>query len=168
MVCLQSTVVNGYSGHPRISTSYQRFRSFLKTPATIDLTHRMSQPSQADILSALQSQTSLRSRQPPPSSPYGSFTSPETDLTHASTSSTTNNRRLYCPREGCNSLLLLPSTSEWIPLPSDIVRPYNVQAKPCRSLQNQPHHSHLPHTFPNQPTHPPTGISLALPWHLRI
>ena len=83
------------------------------------------EPSQEHVLAALASQSSsLRSRAPPVTSLLADFPDPESSLTAPSSSSpATNTTRLYCLRQGCCSLILLPSAGEWIQSEPGIARP---------------------------------------------
>lgn len=82
----------------------------------------MSQPSQADIFAALQSQSSSSTFKPRPTT---SFFSDHPDhlssLTNPSSSEPTNKTKIYCFREGCGSLLLLPDVGEWIVAEGNVV-----------------------------------------------
>ncbi|WWD22684.1 hypothetical protein CI109_107177 [Kwoniella shandongensis] len=87
----------------------------------------MAQPSQADIFAALtaQAQAPLR-RDSPSTSPYSAFSDPVEDLTTSRPGATieavdekenqgrVNNRRIYCPREGCGSWIMSEGVGEWM------------------------------------------------------
>ncbi|KAG8700461.1 hypothetical protein FRC09_005948 [Ceratobasidium sp. 395] len=75
-------------------------------------TSATTQPSQASILAALQSQSSRPKRS---QLPYTSFTSPSTDLTYTDPDQTTqyNTHKLTCPREACGSLILSRGVGVW-------------------------------------------------------
>lgn len=82
-----------------------------------------AQPSQADIYAALAAQSSFR-KPAAPTSAFTSFSDPSTELiSSASSSSRVNSRRVYCPREGCGSLLLLEKAGEVVEAPVDVVSP---------------------------------------------
>jgi len=70
----------------------------------------MAQPSQADILAALQAQGPSYSRPKPTSKAYVEVQDPYTELTNDGISAS----RMYCPREGCGCLILLEGTADWV------------------------------------------------------
>lgn len=84
------------------------------------------QPSQADILAALSSQSSFRKRQPLQTAPFASFAGPLTELVTGGGGSQTadaaderhagpsryNARKVYCFRESCGSLILMDGVGE--------------------------------------------------------
>lgn len=72
----------------------------------------MMQTSQGDVLAALQFPSA--SRPPPPASLFSEHHDPPSALTSASSSRKTNSTRIYCWREGCGSLILLPGVGEWV------------------------------------------------------
>ncbi|EIW72994.1 hypothetical protein M231_00250 [Tremella mesenterica] len=86
----------------------------------------MSQPPQADIIAALSSSSSSRTR--PPTQPYSSFSDPVTSLVNH-TSTPTNVRAIHCPRSECASTILSPGAAIWVTfsepvLPDDSAAPF--------------------------------------------
>jgi len=77
----------------------------------------MAQPSQAEIFAALQAQGSSSSRPKAASTAYAEIQDPYADLTKDGISAS----RMYCPREGCGSLILLEGTAEWLLAESNLV-----------------------------------------------
>lgn len=73
-----------------------------------------TQPSQADILAALAS-GSFRPKQPPQTVTYSEL-GPEasSSLVSSSSGSKRNAGRVYCFRQGCGSLIILPETGELV------------------------------------------------------
>ncbi|KAI9633239.1 Mss4-like protein [Dioszegia hungarica] len=88
----------------------------------------MTRPSQADIYAALAAQSSSSFRKPAaPTAPYSAFPDPSSELITPSGSgpSRVNCTRVYCPREGCGSLILMDRAGEV--LESDVeVLPYHT------------------------------------------
>ena len=83
----------------------------------------MTQPSQADIYAALASQSSFR-KPAPPTAAYDTFSDPATQLIESGPSgSRVNKTRVYCPREGCGSLILLEKAGEVVQTGQNIVCP---------------------------------------------
>ncbi|RSH83994.1 hypothetical protein EHS25_005239 [Saitozyma podzolica] len=88
-----------------------------------------TQPSQADILAALAS-GSFRPKQPPQTVTYSEL-GPEasSSLVSSSSGSKRNAGRVYCFRQGCGSLIILPETGELVEtdvpvLPEDPASPF--------------------------------------------
>lgn len=144
----------------------------------------MTQPSQANILAALTAQSSsLRSRPPPTTQLWADIADPKTALTDPAPASKTssekagpstpreNKTRLYCIREACGSLILLPNVAEYIESSGPIVRPIPL-FKPSNQAKTDQSSSHPTKTplSPNPPATPqyPYGISRALQCHSKI
>lgn len=79
----------------------------------------MSEPSQAEIMKALQA-GGFRSKAPASSSLYASFADPVDALTKGE-GSKSNSRKVYCFREGCGSVILSPGAAELVESPANIV-----------------------------------------------
>ncbi|WWC90186.1 uncharacterized protein L201_005119 [Kwoniella dendrophila CBS 6074] len=111
----------------------------------------MSQPSQAEIFAALQAQSSGSfKRNQPKTFTYDSFLQqqqeedssikPIDQLVNKSESlkgdQRLNNRRIYCPRDGCGSLILMDGVGDLIQieegsiLPDDPASPFSQSSKP--------------------------------------
>lgn len=88
--------------------------------------HTMAQPSQADVFAALSAQGSFR-KPAKPSAPFSAFSDPSTELiTSAGASaeagsSRVNATRVYCPREGCGSLILLENAAKVVESQIEVV-----------------------------------------------
>ncbi|WVQ64313.1 uncharacterized protein L199_002475 [Kwoniella botswanensis] len=93
----------------------------------------MTQPTQAEIFAALSAQSSSSfNRSQPPTSTYQSFEQdqnqdPVTQLTIAESENgkKANSRRIYCPRDGCGSVILLDGVGEWIDVNEGNVLPHD-------------------------------------------
>ena len=97
----------------------------------------MAQPSQVDILAALQAQQSSRARAPPSTSLLSDHSDPKTSLTisegEGESSNLWNKGKIHCFREGCGCVILSPSIGQWVQaepnlvsipsLPSAVLRP---------------------------------------------
>jgi hypothetical protein len=91
-----------------------------------DYTTMTTEPSQADIMAALQA-GAFRSK-PVATSTYADFSDPSALITtpEGSTSNTkTNSRKIYCFREGCGSVILQPKASTYLESTSTIVSHHN-------------------------------------------
>lgn len=80
-----------------------------------DMTHNATtatQPSQAAILAALQSQAQTTCSKPD-QKPYTSFADPPTDLTYTDRAVQYNAYKLTCAREACGSVILLRGVGVW-------------------------------------------------------
>jgi len=149
--CVLMALARAGSEHPAEileQCNYRFDRSYLR---------KMTQPSQADVLAALQAQSSSSRKRPSTSSyadhadPYTSLTTPSTSAPSATASSSRlNATRLYCPREGCGSLILLEQTGEWLTAEADAVRspPSSVSGSAnTRSPSRRNHRSPLRPSF---------------------
>ncbi|WRT63216.1 uncharacterized protein IL334_000119 [Kwoniella shivajii] len=99
----------------------------------------MSQPTQAEIFAALSAQSSGSfKRSQPPTQPYTAFDSdsnPKDQLTTSQNGKIMNSKRIYCPREGCGSVILLDGIGEWVEvegsiLPDDPTSPFPSSSSP--------------------------------------
>jgi hypothetical protein len=89
-----------------------------------DVTHNMSstQPSQASILTALQSHKQS-TRIKPAQRLYTSFANPASDLTYTDQTFQYNTYKLTCPREACGSLILSRGVGTWYDHTPTVVHP---------------------------------------------
>jgi hypothetical protein len=107
------------------------------------ITHTMSaqlnpsdptQPSQADIFAALAS-GSFRPKQPPQTVTYSELGSDaSSSLVSSSSGSKRNAGRVYCFREGCGSLIILPETGELVETDVPVVS-VSVAVRALRALR---------------------------------
>ncbi|TYJ51953.1 hypothetical protein B9479_007442 [Cryptococcus floricola] len=80
--------------------------------------------SQADILAALSAQSALP--RTTPTYPFSSFPTPLLQLTNAvpedkPESPKTNGRKVYCPREGCGSVIMQAGVGNWLDIPGAVL-----------------------------------------------
>ncbi|WWC67311.1 uncharacterized protein I206_101219 [Kwoniella pini CBS 10737] len=93
----------------------------------------MTQPTQAEIFAALSAQSSSSSRFKPSTKEYTSFENPKDEI--VSSSNSLNNRKIYCSREKCSSLILLKGVAKLIEiegsiLPDDSSSPFIKSSSP--------------------------------------
>ena len=124
----------------------------------------MTQPSQADILAALQAQSGSRKVRPPTTllSEHEKDGGSPKDLLKGNpgeSSKKTNAGKIFCWREGCGCLILSPGVGEWLEDEPNIVRrsshPLHESPKPrFRSLKDLmpfrrlEYHTEYPRRYP--------------------
>lgn len=112
----------------------------------------MTQPSQADIYAALASQSSFR-KPTPSTATYDSFSDPATQLIESGPSgSRVNKTRVYCPREGCGSLILLEKAGEVVETDENIVCPIYIALEEIEKklIRELPYDPSSPFPAPNK------------------
>lgn len=123
-----------------------------------ELTHQTmseqssQQPSQAQILAALQS-GSFRPKNPPKTVAAADLSRDDLVSSNAAgqeAGPSTNARRIYCFREGCGSVILEQGAASWVDLDTEVVRLYNLhhlallnRQLPVDSAAPFPHGSNL-------------------------
>ena len=117
-------MIRRYSGCSRQSLTSTTKTIILVVYSQISrLEHTMTEPSQADIMAAMQA-GSFRSK-PPSNTTLYSDISDTSSLTQEAegSKSKTNARKIYCFREGCGSVILQKAAATYIESSSTIVSP---------------------------------------------